>query len=261
MRRITNSRFFDDLNTRYALAPSITLWRTAEAEILREVNFREPCLDLCCGDGYFASLLFPHGLQAGCDISVRAVNAARERGLYGQVEQADITRRIPWPESSFRTVISSSSLEHVADIDAALGEVSRVLKPNGRLVATFASDYAYEWWPCGPKAMQEYTHFQPVYNRMSLGEWTGRLAATGLRVIEHRYYFSKAATRFAMWLDYHFSRAYLTNDWCLERPIVRLLVPRIPLRALTLIWSAVLSTVSLQPTEAGGGLLIVAQKV
>ena len=38
---------------------------------------------------------------------------------------------IPFPAASFDMVITNSVLEHVSDIDACLGEISRVLKPGG----------------------------------------------------------------------------------------------------------------------------------
>lgn len=224
------------------------------------ITMARPVLDLCCGDGYFSSLVFPNGLEAGCDVSGPAVDIARARGLHSEVAQSDISRSIPWEPETFRTVVSNSSLEHIVEIDAALREVSRVLQPGGNFVATLASNYAYEWWPCGSRALEDYLRYQPVHNRFSVDEWSTHLAAAGLTLLGYRYYFSRAATRFAMWLDYHFSRAYLTNDLCLGSVVVRRLLPRVPGLALTELWSAVLGRISLDAVDPGGGILMVARK-
>ncbi len=51
------------------------------------------------------------------------------------VRSEDLTR-LTYPDESFDLVLTSESLEHVPDLDAALGEVRRVLRPGGRHVFT-----------------------------------------------------------------------------------------------------------------------------
>ena len=41
------------------------------------------------------------------------------------------------PDEVFDAVLSADVLEHVPDIDAALRETVRILKPGGKLLATF----------------------------------------------------------------------------------------------------------------------------
>lgn len=48
--------------------------------------------------------------------------------------QADLTKLTEFADHSFDVVRSDITLQHV-DVDAALKEVARVLKPGGRLVA------------------------------------------------------------------------------------------------------------------------------
>lgn len=43
---------------------------------------------------------------------------------------------IPYPDATFDTVIANHMLYHVPDLDRALAEIRRVLKPDGRLYAT-----------------------------------------------------------------------------------------------------------------------------
>jgi len=174
--------------------------------------------------------------------------------------EADITQGIPWPANSFYTIISNSSLEHVSDINAVLREASRVLRSGGHLIVTFASNYAYDWWPCGSKGMEKYLQYQPVHNKSTVDEWNARIDTVGLKLVKYRYYFSRSATKLAIWLDYHFSRAYLTNDICMARTLVCRLLPRVPSKILKMLWSVMLSRVSLEEVDPGGGILILASK-
>ena len=50
-----------------------------------------------------------------------------------EVHEAPI-EHAPFPDDSFDTVVSTHALRVVADPDAALGEMRRVLKPDGRLL-------------------------------------------------------------------------------------------------------------------------------
>ncbi len=47
---------------------------------------------------------------------------------------------LTWPDRSFDLLLTSDTLEHVPDLDAALGEIRRVLRPGGRHVFTVPVD-------------------------------------------------------------------------------------------------------------------------
>ena len=47
---------------------------------------------------------------------------------------SDITRRIEFEDNTFDVVVLGEVIEHVPDPDFVLGEISRVLKPGGRLI-------------------------------------------------------------------------------------------------------------------------------
>ena len=59
--------------------------------------------------------------------------------------QADI-QAIPYADSSFDPVIANAMLYHVPDIDKALSEVARVLKPGGRFICSTSGDNSIASW-------------------------------------------------------------------------------------------------------------------
>ncbi len=72
------------------------------------------------------------------DISPRMLERAggrlREAGLDASLRQGDV-RALPYDAGAFDLVITGHVLEHLADPGPALGEMARVLKPGGLLIA------------------------------------------------------------------------------------------------------------------------------
>jgi SAM-dependent methyltransferase len=66
------------------------------------------------------------------DISPRMVELARGRGVDARV--GDV-QQLPFGDREFDCAIAVWMLYHVPDVDRALGELARVLRPRGRLVA------------------------------------------------------------------------------------------------------------------------------
>jgi SAM-dependent methyltransferase len=84
-------------------------------------------LDLGCGVGHSYGELAPRE-SVGVDLDAAAL-AGQDR----ETRVADM-RRLPFPASSFASVIAVQSIEHVPDPEAALAEVARVLAPGGLAV-------------------------------------------------------------------------------------------------------------------------------
>jgi ubiquinone/menaquinone biosynthesis C-methylase UbiE len=100
-------------------------------------------LDLGCNDGTFFQMLFQNSLngsyKVGLDMDPVVVREARKKEAFDGLTVADI-RRMPYSDDAFDIIISNSTLEHVEDIDRAISEINRVLKPGGQIIFTVPSD-------------------------------------------------------------------------------------------------------------------------
>jgi SAM-dependent methyltransferase len=67
-----------------------------------------------------------------------------------------ISEYLPWPNRSFSTVISATSLDHCLSLDRSLNELSRVMQPNGCMLIWFDSV------PGAPKYQPDSPDFSPV---------------------------------------------------------------------------------------------------
>jgi SAM-dependent methyltransferase len=125
--------------------------RFAEGSDPREVAFEavaeiEPrrVLEVGCGEGELAERV---SLELGCDVlaldqSERMVELTCARGVHAVV--GDV-QALPFADGEFDCALAAWMLYHVPDVVRALGELARVLRPRGRLVAvTNASEHVGE---------------------------------------------------------------------------------------------------------------------
>jgi len=105
-------------------------------------------LDAGCGGGRHLSETFRYagvnvvGIdmnRADADVANRTLNVMHHEGEDGGgaklVCASDITR-LPFADESFDVVICSEVLEHIPDLDRAVSEIIRVLKPGKSLVVS-----------------------------------------------------------------------------------------------------------------------------
>lgn len=123
----------------------------------------EQILDLSCGEGYGTAILAASGATVlGVDIAPGAVLSARSRqnvdGRRLAFLVADGTR-LPLPTASFGAVCSVETLEHTEDDAAFLGEIARVLAPDGAAAITTPNRERPGWRriPPNPYHVREYT--------------------------------------------------------------------------------------------------------
>lgn len=176
----TNSDIVSDY---VAMAPlALAFERVMECRILAGKPFERPVLDIGCGEGLFAKILFAEPLDTGIDPNPRELSRARELGSYVELIECR-GDAIPKPDGSYRTILSNSVIEHIPDIRPVLKEALRLLAPGGRLYLTVPSD-----------RFDEYTWISQI------------LSALGMKNLQRR--FGTFFNRF--WVHYHF---YTPERW------------------------------------------------
>ena len=106
-------------------------WRriTAEAVIRPE----DAVLDACCGTGDLAIAGARLGGQVtGLDFSERMLERARHKAPELEWVQGDLLS-LPFDDRSFDAATVGFGVRNVDDLECALGELRRVLRPGGRL--------------------------------------------------------------------------------------------------------------------------------
>lgn len=103
-------------------------------------------LDVACGEGYGSALLARHAARViGIDISAQAVAHARK--AYAGLGNAEFAcapcTRLPLADASIDLAVSFETIEHIAEQAEFLGELARVLTPEGVLVLSCPNKLEY----------------------------------------------------------------------------------------------------------------------
>ncbi|MCS6802998.1 MAG: class I SAM-dependent methyltransferase [Chloroflexota bacterium] len=178
------------------IAPlSHAMFRAVEALAFRQVELEHPVLDLGCGFGEFAGVVFDQ-LEMGIDINEADLDLGRRSNKYQRMLWSD-ARRMPFQSGSFATVVSVSVLEHIQNVPRALAEAARVLRPGGLLVVTVPTE-----------AMYRHLFFPRLFRALGLPQ----LARWYLR--GHRLVFKHVTIRPADWWKEQLSLAGFVIERC-----------------------------------------------
>lgn len=121
--------------------------------VLEALNLRtgERVLEVGCGGGYYAyeaaRFVGSTGRVCAIDISPDQVAAVQQRCTelaWVECRNADIAMP-PYSDAEFDAVFAVQVLEYITDLDAALRQIHRMLRPGGRLVVV-ATDWSCAVW-------------------------------------------------------------------------------------------------------------------
>jgi SAM-dependent methyltransferase len=232
----------DDILLPYmSMAPlPLAFERTMEANIYRGLPpMQRPILDIGCGEGLFAKLVFDGKIDVGIDPDPRELSRAKEFDSYHELIQC-FGDKIPKPDGSFQTIFSNSVLEHIPDLEPVLREAHRLLAPGGRFYFTVPSEN-FERYTVGDTVLSGlglrnlsarfrkfFNNFWRHYHYYPLDGWKDLARRCGFEVIDGYTYNPK---RTAILDDFlvpfslvGFVLKKLTNRWTILPSVRRVLM-------------------------------------
>ena len=156
-----------------------------EDPIVREILKGLPvgvALDAACGTGRHTAYLAALGHEvSGVDNSPEMLERARDKVPGGSFYEADLSA-LPLADDSVDLVVCAIALSHLPNLDPALAELVRVLRPNGHLVVSdsrgLIGDIGFPLVRVGPDGEYGY---MPVYARLP-SDYLATALPLGLKV-------------------------------------------------------------------------------
>jgi SAM-dependent methyltransferase len=206
-----------------------SLLRAVEAQFYQNIQL-SPTLDVGCGEGHFASLVFNRKIDVGLDPSYSTIHEARGYQTYELLTEAD-GGAMPYPNGYFASAFSNSVLEHIPQVEQVLGETARVLKPGALFVFCVPNHRFNEFLsiavmldklrlPALAKLYRDFFSFIARHRHLDSPEiWKSRLELAGFVVEKWWHYFPPKALAVLEWGHYFglpsFIMRKLTGRWIL----------------------------------------------
>jgi glycosyltransferase involved in cell wall biosynthesis len=144
MRRLRREAFYTpgvpsaDAMARMTGVEDAHWWHAAKRKIIADQLDAAPrprrCLDIGCGGGAMLARAADFGPVVGTDLSLEALRSARGRGLQALVRAE--AAALPFATATCSTVLALDVIEHHAQPEEMLKEISRVLMKGGLLIVT-----------------------------------------------------------------------------------------------------------------------------
>ncbi|MFA5839219.1 MAG: class I SAM-dependent methyltransferase [Candidatus Margulisiibacteriota bacterium] len=180
----------------------LAIERYLECRILSKHAFNRPILDIGCGEGMFAFILFAEKIDVGIDPNKSELQRAKEYGMYAELIEC-YGDKITKPSNFFNTIMSNSVLEHIPSLEPVLQEAHRLLSDQGVFYVTVPTDMfdnysvIYQFLSSlrltelAEKYRRFFNRFWRHYNFHNREEWTALFEKNGFKVKEAIEYDSK----------------------------------------------------------------------
>lgn len=134
-------------------------------------------LDIGCGDGRFCRMLKQYGVQrTGIDPVQNFVDFARQRDPEGQYDNG-FAESLPYTDGEFDLAVFYLILIDIDDMQQAISEAARVLRPNGTLLIANLTSFSTANGSLGWITSTDGDPFFPIVNyhepRRDWFEWGG----------------------------------------------------------------------------------------
>ncbi len=129
-------KLFATIARRYDLLNDIMsagLHRYWKRRLVQMAGQPQDVLDVCCGTGDIAQRF--RGRVVGVDFTDEMLRVAAQRNKAGVTWIRGDALRLPFADNSFDVVSVGYGLRNLADIEAGLREVLRVLRPGGKMLS------------------------------------------------------------------------------------------------------------------------------
>ena len=169
MARLDNRAYYDDFASWYEKERHLPYHRMLddlEVELVERYATGKDVLEVGCGTGLILHRTARFARRAaGIDLSAAMLAKAQQRGLH--VAQASATA-LPLATASVDVAYSFKVLAHIPDIQGALREMARVVRPGGWVLAEFYNARSLRRLVKAlkpPSAVSETTHDEHVFTR------------------------------------------------------------------------------------------------
>jgi SAM-dependent methyltransferase len=160
-------------------------------------------LDVSCGRAQLTTLARVQGANAhGLDLSYAALRSGRNAGYGGHLITGN-SQQLPYASESFDVVSNIGSLEHYLDMDMAVQQMSRVLKPGGRAIVLVPNSFSllHNIWIALRDGRTNIDQ-QPIQRYATRLEWQTLLEENGLVVDKTLKYELETPRTGADWGNY-----------------------------------------------------------
>lgn len=194
--------YFNLFINKFWFIPPDVLQRSLEASIWDLCKFKHPILDIGIGNGEITPLIFKNlnKIDVGIDIEASGLSNAIKTGRYGKVFCQDAAK-MTFKNSSFNTVVSNSTFEHIENDLKSIKEVSRVLKKDGLCFLTVPSSFLPKWILEleGDRGVSKLKKFNKRANHLhyrSISEWEKVFNENNMKLVLYKFYFPKNIAMF-----------------------------------------------------------------